>query len=290
MPLPFLEVLWALGPGSLVREDEFWSGYLRICPSHCWVFASSGFLPLTASRGAFLPFCPSFSFDLSGVEVTSQNITFPCPLFWEPPLLPSLSTVAATQITPGEKSALRPLCHATSGTASIPKACSESPGTAPAALQDTILRLIPKSEPQEDLQLFSDLHFTALITKLKRLSLSLYSAVPLCPKHSICLTMLGYPQTLSGPPSPIFPPSQPQGIWDSPRDFLCPKPKHGPKGLEPHSAIFLFWPPPSRFLFRMWAPLPATAGRPCGHRCSCVPANCGSGVFMCTPAQQAHPR
>lgn len=119
--------------------------------------------------------------------------------------------------------------------------------------------------------------------------------VPLCPKHSICLTVLGYPLTLSGPLSPIphpppGPPSQPQGIWDSPREILCPMPKHSPKGLEPYSAIFLFWPPPCRFLLRMWAPLPATAGGPRGHRCSCVPANCGSGVFMCTPTQQAHPR
>lgn len=67
------------------------------------------------------------------MEVTSQDITFPSTLFWEPPLpadyLPSLSTVATAQIIPGEKSALLPLYGATSGTASIPKVWPEGPRT-----------------------------------------------------------------------------------------------------------------------------------------------------------------
>ncbi|XP_032344024.1 hematopoietic cell signal transducer isoform X2 [Camelus ferus] len=70
----------------------------------------------------------------------------------------------------------------------------------------------------------------------------------------------------------------------------------------------LFWEPPlpadrpslsfysgcrsddPRFLFRMWAPLPATPGGARGRRCCCVTADRGGGVSVCPPTRQAHPR
>nr|XP_045368867.1 hematopoietic cell signal transducer isoform X1 [Camelus bactrianus] len=45
-----------------------------------------------------------------------------------------------------------------------------------------------------------------------------------------------------------------------------------------------------RFLFRMWAPLPATPGGARGRRCCCVTADRGGGVSVCPPTRQAHPR
>lgn len=81
--------------------------------------------------------------------------------------------------------------------------------------------LLPSLKPS------ADPHLTALITKLKPhgfgqppASLQEY---PLCPKHSICLTTLGHPQTLSGSPFPFSSPKHnPREPGTSPRDFLCP--------------------------------------------------------------------
>ena len=77
-PFPSIEKLLGL---------VLWGGKLSLdgcCsfPSHRWVSAStSDFLSPSVSLGASLPFGPSFSFDLSRVEATSQDITFPCTLF-----------------------------------------------------------------------------------------------------------------------------------------------------------------------------------------------------------------
>lgn len=120
--LPFTEMHLALGPGSLGRKVKFWSACLLIffLFSLLGLSASYNFLSLSASPEAPLPIGPSFSFDLLEQSLLLRT----CTLFWEPPLptdyLPSLSTVAAAQIIPGEKST-HPLCHASLGTVSIPK-------------------------------------------------------------------------------------------------------------------------------------------------------------------------
>lgn len=93
--------------------------------------------------------------------------------------------------------------------------------------QLAISPLISTSEFPGDLQPSPDPYLSVLITKLKPhgfgqppASLQEY---PLCPKHSICITMLGHPQTLSGSPFPFSSPKHnPREPGTSPRDFLCP--------------------------------------------------------------------
>lgn len=112
-----------------------------------------------------------------------------------------------------------------------PPSCSHQLAIAP---------LISTSEFPGDLQPSPDPHLSVLITKLKPhgfgqppVSLQEY---PLCPKHSICITMLGHPQTLSGSPFPFSSPKHnPREPGTSPRDFLCP---------YAQSTILKAWNPP----------------------------------------------
>ena len=95
-------------------------------PFYCWVSAStSDFLSLYGSLGTPLLLGPSFHLISLEWRLFLRASPFPVPCFENHlcPLicLPSPSTVAAAQMTPGEKSIPPPLCSTTSGPASIPK-------------------------------------------------------------------------------------------------------------------------------------------------------------------------
>lgn len=77
-------------------------------------------------------------------------------------------------------------------------------------------------------------------------------------KHSICLTMLGQPQTLSGFLFPFLSPSTTPGNLGHPRDFLCPYAQSTAlKAWNPTQPSSCFWPLPSQ------VPVPDVGPSPC---------------------------
>lgn len=193
---------------------------------------------LSVSRGAPLPFGPSFALHLSRVDITSEDITFSFGNLLSLLIyLPYPSTVAAAQVTSGEKSTPLSLCGASDF-----RYCFPPPAAPKCGL--TFLE-----HPQRLSRSPSDL--PSPNRRLQRTHSPLWNSIspfsspnrrprdpatpppeaylqgyPPCPEHSPW--GLGTHQPVSG--SPLIP----QGIWATQlqRDLLCPKPSH--ECLEPH--------------------------------------------------------
>lgn len=227
---------------------------------------------LSVSRGAPLPFGPSFALHLSRVDITSEDITFSFGNLLSLLIyLPYPSTVAAAQVTSGEKSTPLSLCGASDF-----RYCFPPPAAPKCGL--TFLE-----HPQRLSRSPSDL--PSPNRRLQRTHSPLWNSI------SPFSSPNRRPRDPATPPPPglssgvsTMPRAQPLGPWDTsaclwisphspgnlghptPKGLTLPQAQPRVSGTTPSPpATFSSRPQPFRFLFRMWAPLPATPSRPRGR-------------------------